>query len=160
MGDLLWKALIILFGITMIVVAIFVSISLIYYVSSPLISLVKDAIHDFRRRIDNKNGIDTDMYYDIIKVKNLATTRRKFPDYCFVCDAKTGNVYQITNGQRGDEVILNYYEDSISKCNQCGCPLKSRACSYCGSESPDYLDVEFISAVLTEYGFKVKGFFR
>ena len=123
----------------------------------PLILWVKDdIIGSYKQKRDNAKGIDTGVCYEVIKVKNVASTRREFPLYCFLCDGKTGNIYQVKNGKRDDEVIFNYYEECNHTCDNCEANLTQRTCDYCGWVSPDLIEMEEVREILTEYGYDVR----
>ena len=122
----------------------------------PITLWIKDLINSYKCKKDNAKGIDTGVCYEVIKVKNIASTRRDFPLYCFLCDGKTGNIYQVKNGKRDDEVIFNYYEECNYKCNSCKANLTQRTCDYCGEVSPDLIDIEEVKEILIEYGYNVR----
>ena len=122
----------------------------------PITLWIKDLINSYKCKKDNAKGIDTGVCYEVIKVKNIASTRRDFPLYCFLCDGKTGNIYQVKNGKRDDEVIFNYYEECNYKCSSCKANLTQRTCDYCGEVSPDLIDIEEVKEILIEYGYNVR----
>lgn len=122
----------------------------------PITLWIKDLINSYKCKKDNAKGIDTGVCYEVIKVKNIASTRRDFPLYCFLCDGKTGNIYQVKNGKIEDEVIFNYYEECNHKCNECEASLTQRTCDYCGWVSPDLIDMDVVNAILKEYGYHVR----
>ena len=121
----------------------------------PITLWIKDLINSYKCKKDNAKGIDTGVCYEVIKVKNIASTRRDFPLYCFLCDGKTGNIYQVKNGKREDEVIFNYYEECNYKCSSCKANLTQRTCDYCGEVSSDLIDIEEVKEILIEYGYDV-----
>lgn len=122
----------------------------------PIRLWIKDLINSYKCKKDNAKGIDTGVCYEVIKVKNIASTRRDFPLYCFLCDGKTGNIYQVKNGKIEDEVIFNYYEECNYKCSSCKANLTQRTCDYCGEVYPDLVDIEEIKEILIEYGYNVR----
>lgn len=122
----------------------------------PIRLWIKDLINSYKCKKDNAKGIDTGVFYEVIKVKNIASTRREFPLYCFLCDGKTGNIYQVKNGKIEDEVIFNYYEECNYKCSSCKANLTQRTCDYCGEVSPDLVDIEEVKEILIEYGYNVR----
>lgn len=122
----------------------------------PITLWIKDLINSYKCKKDNAKGIDTGICYEVIKVKNIASTRRDFPLYCFLCDGKTGNIYQVKNGKIEDEVIFNYYEECNYKCSSCKANLTQRTCDYCGEVSPDLIDMEEVKEILIEYGYNVR----
>lgn len=121
----------------------------------PITLWIKELINSYKCKKDNAKGIDTGVCYEVIKVKNIASTRRDFPLYCFLCDGKTGNIYQVKNGKREDEVIFNYYEECNYKCSSCKANLTQRTCDYCGEVSSDLIDIEEVKEILIEYGYDV-----
>lgn len=125
-------------------------------ICEPIILWIKDLVNSYNCKKDNAKGIDTGVCYEVIKVKNIASTRRDFPLYCFLCDGKTGNIYQVKNGKRDDEVIFNYYEECNYKCCNCKASLTERTCDYCGWVSPDLIDMDVVNAILKEYGYHVR----
>ena len=122
----------------------------------PIRLWIKDLINSYKCKKDNAKGIDTGVCYEVIKVKNIASTRRDFPLYCFLCNGKTGNIYQVKNGKIEDEVIFNYYEECNYKCSSCKANLTQRTCDYCGEVYPDLVDIEEIKEILIEYGYNVR----
>lgn len=122
----------------------------------PITLWIKDLINSYKCKKDNAKGIDTGVCYEVIKVKNIASTRREFPLYCFLCDGKTGNIYQVKTGKIEDEVIFNYYEECNYKCSSCKANLTQRTCDYCGEVSPDLIDIEEVKEILIEYGYNVR----
>ena len=121
----------------------------------PITLWIKDLINSYKCKKDNAKGIDTGVCYEVIKVKDVSSTGREFPLYCFLCDGKTGNIYQVKNGKREDEVIFNYYEECNYKCSSCKANLTQRTCDYCGEVSPDLIDIEEVKEILIEYGYDV-----
>ena len=122
----------------------------------PIILWINDLVNSLICKKDNIKGIDTGVYYEVIKVKDVASTRREFPLYCFLCEGKTGNIYQVKNGKRNDEVIFNYYEECNHTCPKCQANLTERTCNYCTWVSPDLIEMDVVREALIEYGYDVR----
>lgn len=156
MSDILYWIIASLFYLVLFALVIGGVIYVGIFLFDPLISIIKDTIISFKNKKNNLNGIDTGVCYEVIKVKNVVSTRRQFPLYCFLVDGKTGNIYQVKNGKRTDEVIFNYYEECNHTCDNCHANLTQRTCDYCGWISPDLIEMEEVRQILTEYGYDVR----